>query len=58
MVTACAACGHENPPDARFCNGCGAEAALGRAVELFDQKGAPAYAAHARSVAATWDRQT
>ena len=22
MVT-CATCGHENPPDARFCNGCG-----------------------------------
>jgi class 3 adenylate cyclase len=23
-MTVCARCGRENPPDARFCNGCGA----------------------------------
>jgi class 3 adenylate cyclase/tetratricopeptide (TPR) repeat protein len=33
----------------------GAETAIRRAVELFEQKGAPAYVAHARRVAATWD---
>jgi tetratricopeptide (TPR) repeat protein len=32
-----------------------ADAAIGRAVELFEQKGAPAFAAYARRVAATWD---
>jgi class 3 adenylate cyclase/tetratricopeptide (TPR) repeat protein len=28
-VSACAACGRENPADARFCNGCGAAVAAG-----------------------------
>jgi len=28
-VRVCAACGQENPPDARFCNGCGAALAAG-----------------------------
>jgi ATP/maltotriose-dependent transcriptional regulator MalT len=32
-----------------------AESAIRRAVKLFEQKGAPAFAAYARRVAATWD---
>jgi class 3 adenylate cyclase/tetratricopeptide (TPR) repeat protein len=28
-VSVCVACGRENPPDARFCNGCGADFAAG-----------------------------